>query len=138
MATNRKIIFILLTCFICVFVIAAYGTYRCNQPQFVDPLTGSFFPSPLNTFLDGWGLLHFFFFTGLVYNFPDHLMLIFLLGITWEVVESTLRDRPFYISTCRSKPVLSSDDSPWWYARWQDIIMNGFGILVGYHLRKFK
>lgn len=127
---------ILIVCLICVLLIVAYGTFRCKQPQFKDPFTKSMFPAPWSNFLDGWGLLHFFFYMGLAYKYPRHLVLIFILGLLWEIVESLLKDRPFYISKCNVDPIIDTDGEKkvWWYGRWEDIVMNSLGMALGYYL----
>ena len=128
-----KVLQILLICILTIFTIAAYGTYRCKATKFVDPLTKSFFGHPWNKFLDGWGILHFLFFMMLAYLYPTHLLLIFILGVIWEVVESIFHDHPFYISKCNY--VLDTDHvAGWWYGRWQDIVMNSLGMILGYGL----
>lgn len=128
--------YIFVSCIVCVLFIVFYGSYRCQHPDFTDPLTKSFFPYPLNNFFDGWGMLHLFFFTILAYFFPQHVFLIFILGLVWELIECVLKERPFYISKCASYNMINTDaeknnKSPWWYGRWEDIVMNTCGILLG-------
>jgi hypothetical protein len=121
----------------CVGFIVLYGTYRCKAENFTDPLTTKFAPAPYDQFFDGWGITHFLFFMTLAYMYPtkNALILIWFLGVGWEVVESIFHDHPFYISKCNYK--LTTDDvSGWWYGRWQDIIMNSAGMLLGVYLTK--
>lgn len=127
---------ILMICLLCVICIVAYGTFRCKQPNFQDPFTKSMLPAPWSNFLDGWGILHVFFFMGLAYAYPRHLLFIFVAGVVWELVEFILKDRPFYISKCNVAPVIDTNgvQKVWWYGRWEDIVMNSIGIAIGYTL----
>lgn len=137
-------------CAVCVIVIVAYGSYRCQKPSFKDPLTRVFAPAPFDKFLDGWGVAHLLFFTmlGYLYPRPHLLMFIFVLGVVWELIEYSIKDRPFYLSKCASAPIIDNrlDSggttttttttpmpplSNWWYGRWQDIVMNTIGMTTG-------
>lgn len=125
-----------LICIGMLLVIVAYGTFRCKSPNFHDPLTGSLVPPPWDRFLDGWGISHFMFYGILAFMFPSwpHLICIACIGIAWEVIESIFHDHPFYLSKCHYS--LDSDATAgWWYGRWQDIVMNSLGMIVGVSLR---
>jgi cell shape-determining protein MreD len=129
---NEKYLHITVICLICVFIIIAYGTYRCKNTTFVDPLTKSFFPYPVNQFLDGWGISHLLFFTMLGFLYPnaEYVLYSFVLGVIWELIEYSIKDHPFYLSKCKYN-VGTENKNHWWYGRWQDIIMNSIGLLVG-------
>lgn len=122
---------------LCILSIIIYGTFRCKTSTFVDPLTKSYFPEPLNQFLDGWGILHFLFFMAISYMYPTHLLFIFVMGILWEIIESIFHEHPFYISKC-SYNLATDQVAGWWYGRWQDIIMNTLGMILGYNLSMWK
>lgn len=126
---------ITILCLGCVAIIVLYGMFRCNSPSFKDPLTFSLFPSPFDNFLDGWGLSHFLFFMLLGYWFPTIELVIFswILGVLWEVIEYSIKERPFYLSRCNYK-LKSRNGGDWWYGRWQDIVMNTLGLLAGWIL----
>ena len=123
-------------CVICALVIALYGTFRCMNTKFQDPLTFSIAPPPLDKYLDGWGISHFTFFAVLAYLYPSptNLLFIWSLGFVWEVIEYSMKDRPFYLSKCNYK-ITSRDGSGWWYGRWQDIVMNTLGMATGVLIR---
>jgi hypothetical protein len=123
--------------FTAVFIIIAYGTYRCKTTDFQDPLTKSMFGPPWNLFFDGWGISHFMFYGFLAYMFPKKrtLIIIFLLGVLWEIVESIFKDHPFYLSDCKYE--VTTDKGGWWYGRWQDIIMNSLGMATGVFMRRY-
>lgn len=139
---NQKYLHITIISLICVFIIIVYGTYRCKNTNFVDPLTKSFFPSPLNKFLDGWGISHLVFFLILGYLYPQTQFLIysFILGVIWELIEYSIKDHPFYLSKCKYN-IGTDNTKHWWYGRWQDIIMNSIGLLIGsfmaHHFRTY-
>ena len=118
--------------------IIAYGTYRCNTKDYVDPLTKSIGPASLNRFLDGWGITHFMFYGVLAYMFPDKRSLMFIagLGVAWEIIEVIFKEHPFYLSDCKYPPQTDADGDGWWYGRWEDIIMNSLGMATGYIIRK--
>lgn len=131
---------ITLICFICVLLIIFYGTFRCNNPIFKDPLiNGLTNNSNANKFLDGWGIAHLLFFFFLTFLYPSNFIYIFILGVIWEIIETIFKDRPFYILNCKAYDVLNTDPnySPWWYGRWQDIIMNSIGIVSALIIKKF-
>lgn len=124
---------------VCIFVIISYGTYRCKTTDFVDPLTKSFFGPPLSNYLDGWGITHFLFFAFLGYTFnkPQYLIFAFILGVLWEIIEFSLKDKPFYVSNCKYKAVTNNGEG-WWYVRYEDITMNTIGLLFGYYISSKK
>lgn len=125
---------------LCVFCIVAYGTYRCKTTDFTDPLTFSLFPAPLDKYLDGWGISHYLFFTLLGYLFPEPKLIAysFFCGVLWEIVEFSMKDKPFYISKCNYTMTTDKGEG-WWYGRWQDLVMNSLGLWTGYYLsKKFK
>lgn len=120
--------------FICVLVIVLYGLFRCYKPDFSDPLAKSFSnDDTLKEYLDGWAFLHLFFYLIITYLYPEKWAITFIMGVIWELVELSSKDKPFYIPSCF---YMSKDDSkgPWWYGRYQDIIMNTIGQIIGYSL----
>lgn len=132
---KEQYIKISIICFIAIFLILSYGTYRCKTSDYTDPLTYSPLPPPLNMYFDGWGISHFSLFFILGYLCPDHLIFSFILGVLWEVVEYSIKDRPFYLSKCNY--VIDTDHGQgWWYGRWQDIVMNTFGLLLGKYMKQ--
>jgi hypothetical protein len=120
--------------FACIFFIVAYGAYRCKNSSFVDPLTFSFVPSPLDKYFDGWGITHLVFNAVQAYYFPSLIWFIFILGVLWELVEYSMKDHPFYLSKCQYN-LKTQKGEGWWYGRWQDIVMNVSGLFIGYKLR---
>lgn len=64
--------------------------------------------------IDGWTGLHLLFYGVLAFVFPRRWLLLFVLGVLWEAYEYAISRR-----------------SEWWYARWQDIVTNSVGILLG-------
>lgn len=126
---------ILALCSIAVVAVVCYGTLRCSSPKFWDPLTKALLPPPWDQFTDGWALTHFVLFAVIGYLFPrlQYLAFAWGLGVLWELVESSLRDRPFYLSKCHYK-VDSKAKAGWWYGRWQDIVTNTAGLATGYFI----
>ena len=128
--TMNEYVKILLVGLTCVLVIVCYGTYRCKNTQFVDPLTYSFAPAPLDKYLDGWGISHLLFFALLGFHFPTKLLFCFALGVVWEMVEYSMQSHPFYLSKC-NYDMQTHKGEGWWYGRWQDIVMNTCGLWIG-------
>lgn len=123
-------------CAVCVGVIVGYGTWRCKNPEFTDPLTQTLVGGrSMSSFTDGWGLTHFTFFALLTFLYPKQALEIFGAGVIWEIIESTIKDRPFYLSSCHVR-VTTDIQAGWWYGRWQDIVMNSLGQCIGYGLQK--
>lgn len=114
----------------CIALIVMYGTYRCKNSSFTDPLTFAFLPPPFDKYFDGWGLSHLGFFLLLGFLFPAKLLFSFGLGVAWELVEYSMKGRPFYLTRC-NYVVKTHSGEGWWYGRWQDIVMNGLGLLIG-------
>lgn len=128
---------ITLICVLTVLAIVLYGTYRCQRPDFHDPLTQRLIPPPFDRYTDGWAFLHFAFYGILAYFFPSipHLLFIWSVGVLWEIVESIFHDHPFYLSKCHY--TLGTDqEAGWWYGRYEDIIMNTLGMALGWFLSR--
>jgi hypothetical protein len=126
-----EIIFVLL---LTVVFIVGYGTYRCSTKDFVDPITKSLLNKPFDTYTDGWAFLHFACYGLLAYFYPARNQLLFIggIGIAWEIIETIFKDHPFYFKKCKYQ--LTTDKATgWWYGRYEDIIMNSLGMIVGYY-----
>ena len=126
MHNNYKVIII---AFICFLVICLYGKYRCDNPDYHDPLM-----KQLGVFdLDGWSITHFAFFALLGYLYPDTFWVAMALGVSWEVFEHFLgKNRPGILGGFGD--CITTDPSvegPWWFGRISDIIMNMAGFLFG-------
>jgi hypothetical protein len=120
---------------LCVMSIVLYGTYRCRASEFQDPLTQSLIDRPpWNRFLDGWGVLHFWFFALLTFHFPTCWVQILVAGILWEVIEMMFKERHYYLAKCNS----ATESKNWWYGRWEDIVMNSLGMLCGLWLAQYR
>lgn len=134
--TKIQIIQVIIYCIIVALIIMMYGTYRCRNSNYKDPLTKSIAGDneELSKFIDGWGLIHFWFYALLFFKFPKAWYAIIIIGITWEIIESSLKDRPFYLAECKAD--LSDHSAGWWYGRWQDVVMNSLGMLTGYLMLK--
>ena len=83
----------------------------------------------LNEYLDGWGISHFILFAIMVYIFPKNWILILIIGIIWEFIEILLSYNKFL--NCYLLNYGRKKYTKWWYGRYQDIIMNIFGIIFG-------
>lgn len=132
---NKKNIIFMAHFIICVVLIFIYGSYRCDNPDFKDPLQ-----TKLRLFdLDGWSLSHFLFFMLIGYNYGgQYLVAAFILGVLWEGFEHYYGEkRPGWLggygdcNNMRTDPL----EGNWWYGKYTDIIMNALGLLIGYYLQ---
>ena len=122
--------------------IFTYGNYRCNHPEFKDPLEKSIFDEYL-PWLDGWAFLHLwaFFLIGLFIrnnqNTLTLLLLSFGVGIIWEVFEHVVgKERPGWMGGYGGCNMATDKiDGNWWYGKWTDLLMNGTGLLLGHGLK---
>jgi hypothetical protein len=124
---------------IVVLFIVGYGTFRCRQKDFVDPITKSLLGPPFDAYTDGWAFLHFACYGILAYFYPKTYQLLFIasVGVAWEIIEIIFKDHPFYFSDCKYQ--LTTDNATgWWYGRYEDIIMNTLGMVVGYYYSPYK
>ena len=85
---------------------------------------------------DIWALSHFAMYLIIAYNFPSHYLLLFLIGVGYELFE-------YYIGTTNNAlkqlgPVSSDNDQSWWYGRYSDILFNTLGIITGAYLSPYR
>ena len=119
--------------------IFAYGNYRCQHPEFKDPLEKPLFHHL--PWLDGWALTHFltFFWTGFVLKNPIVLKISLFVGLMWEVFEHVVgKRRPGWMGGYGGCNLATDkkDDGNWWYGKWTDIVMNTTGLILGFLLQK--
>jgi len=125
---------------ICYFVVCAvlifmYGNYRCDNPDFKDPLQ-----TKLGIWdLDGWSLSHLLFYMFIGYHFKGkYLIAAFLLGVLWELFEHYYgEERPGWLGGYGDCDMQTDRlDGSWWYGKWSDIVINLIGLVLGSHLLK--
>jgi hypothetical protein len=87
----------------------------------------------IEAYSDGWAISHVLFYALLGYLYPDRWMYLFVTGVLWEIIESRFEDKPFYLSSCKGR-----EKEKWWYGRYEDIISNTIGMMIGICLRKYK
>ena len=129
MNNNYKV---LISCIVCFVIISLYGSYRCKNPKFHDPLMNKL--GILD--LDGWSITHFVFFLSLGYFFPDTIVLSMSLGIGWELFEQLIgKARPGMLGgfgdCVTTDPGIHGS---WWFGRLSDIVMNASGFLLGMYI----
>ena len=120
---------------VCPVLIFMYGNYRCDNPDFKDPLQ-----TKLGIWdLDGWSLSHLLFYMFIGYHFKGkYLIAAFLLGVLWELFEHYYgEERPEWLSGYGDCDMQTDRlDGSWWYGKWSDIVINLIGLVLGSHLLK--
>ena len=131
---NKKNIKFMMMFVVCVAVIFLYGSFRCERPEFKDPLQ-----TKLRLLdLDGWSLTHLFFFMLIGYNYGGkYLVGAFILGVLWEIFEHLYgASRPGWMGGYSDCSKISDQaGGNWWYGKWTDVVMNGSGLIIGYYLQ---
>ena len=130
----------ILKCFMTIICmigsIFIYGNYRCQHPEFKDPLQKPLFDEKL-PWLDGWAFTHFwaFLLIGLLtQNVSVFLPLSFGVGIAWEIFEHVVgKERPGWMGGYGGCNLATdkNEDGNWWYGNWTDLLMNGIGMILG-------
>lgn len=122
---------------ICVVLIFVYG-YFLRATKTKDILAKEWYNDPVFSNIDGWSFTHFLFFMVLGYIYPGHYKEAILVGVGWEVFESTLGQNQIKISGKRiqmvgsqSDGVYDENDNAYWYGKGSDIIMDLLGYIVG-------
>lgn len=122
---------------VCLLIIFYYGWYRCKYiKNQVDILEFKLFKNVKN--LDGWTLDHLIFYTVIGYMYPYSIRLTFLFGCIWELFEFWVGIyKPSILSEFGFCNSLNSDqqDKVWWYGKWEDIITNLIGLIIGRTIR---
>jgi len=121
---------------VCAVLIFMYGNYRCENPDFKDPLQTKLGIGDL----DGWSLSHLLFFMFIGYHFKGkYLIAAFFIGVLWELFEhycGSTGTAPAWLGGDCSKIRTDPLEGNWWYGKWSDIVMNLIGLVLGSHLLK--
>lgn len=91
--------------------------------------------------VDYWSISHFILFLLFGFIYPNHPLNFVMIGISWELIEDYLAsDKNKRLADCTIQQNKNTfwcmgiqDD--YWYGKWDDIIFNTFGYLVGQALR---
>ncbi len=106
----------------------AYGKFRCNHPNYKDPLE-----TRITEDFDGWSLTHFFLFMYVGHIRPDTFFFATLIGILWELFEHYYGEkRPGWLGgygDCEMRTDRQNDN--WWYGKYSDIVANSLGFFIG-------
>jgi hypothetical protein len=84
---------------------------------------------------DLWALTHFTMYFILAYFFPRYYVLLFIIGVLYEVFEYVIgrtKNSFKYLG-----PMTTDGDQSWWYGRVSDIVFNTFGIITGVALSPY-
>ena len=112
---------------------------------FEDPLNFKLFNFPFFNFaVSNWPVAHYIYYFSLSYFYPNQRMTIFIIGITWEIIESILKvlsskkksKTNLDVKSKRTKVIdksgkISIEYTTYWDSSFKDIIFNSFGILCG-------
>ncbi len=123
---------------ICIIIIFAYGNYRCllddkdkeNDPLLILDGPPLFKSNNFHFQVDRWSFAHIGFFAILGFFHPKTFWLSMIGGITWELFEQAFHYyKPKWLHGVCGR-------GEWWYHRWNDIIMNYIGFVIGMNLSK--
>ena len=130
-------IYFYLTYIIVVIVIICYGSYNCLINK-KDILQYKWFKQKYLKSFDGWLFSHFILFFIMGYLFPHSIRLSFLFSVIWELFEYLGNWELFEYLTSKYGLLYLKDKGcshTWWYAKWEDIVINLIGLLIGRALR---
>jgi hypothetical protein len=111
-----------------------------------DPLNFKIFNFPYFNFaVSSWPLTHFLFYLMLAFCFPSEKILIFSIGVSWEIIESLMKRMTKKKGSSnineKSKRVRINDNTieytTYWDSSFKDIIFNSFGMLCGTLLNSY-
>ena len=109
---------VLVTFIAIVMAISATGFYYANQNN-----KSGIFDVEIKM-ITGWRLSHFVMYAIIGFLFPEKMLMWFIVGLVWEVIELTLRE-------------ITNND--WWGTATDyitDIIINMLGFVVGAYIYK--
>ena len=135
---------ITLICLVIGVAIMFYGSYRCENPDFEDPLING---KKTCRICDGWSISHFLLYLVFGYFYPNEVVFAFILGVIWELFEylismdnENIRIPGIYelkkLSKCKTSVELTDKRQHWIYYEITDIFMNFAGLALGYSLSK--
>jgi hypothetical protein len=112
-------------------VIFSYGKVRGLFPYFTDPLM-----TKIGIYdLDVWSVIHYIYYGGFGYYYPNYFGFIMGGGIGWEIFEHLMgKQRPSWLGGFDDGNINIKNCPNWWYGRKSDILMNVFGFFTGYLL----
>tara|TARA_B100001142_G_scaffold322142_1_gene369944 strand:- start:679 stop:1119 length:441 start_codon:yes stop_codon:yes gene_type:complete len=134
-------IYYILLVAMCVSFIVGYGSYRCkindkinNQTLFLEgkPI---FKIDALGFEFDRWSISHILFFALIGFLYPKAFYISMIVGVIWEFIEFSLgyfKPKWFFDNWCAGVNSINE----WWFYRWNDLIMNCIGFLIGMNLSK--
>lgn len=96
---------------------------------------------------DVWAVSHMIFFMILGYMFPERLLLLTTLGVSWEMTELALGSKKWMLFGNRIQLVGDTDENgnivkpeeakEYWYARQTDCLWDVLGLVIGVSLKKY-
>ena len=140
MKLTKSVFFLVLTLFITALVIIIYFSILKNQGDVVerDFMNKKVINAPIiaKNCCSWWPISHFIAFTIYSLIWPQHSVLLFCLGIFWELVEGVINWLESETSTVvKHQPTRGRDgeveDVEWWTASSKDVWFNLVGILFG-------
>lgn len=117
------ILFILICCGLLIYW---YGKVVTLHLRGEDVLKTTIIPG---TEIDLWSLSHFVLFAILGYYFPCYIPYLLVFAAAWELVEHLTGDPSW-----RREYLGLEVKTDFWYAKISDIMVDTFGLLVGYLL----
>jgi hypothetical protein len=111
-----------------VNIIFIYGLCLCIF-RFKDYLH-----TEINSHINFWVISHFFFYLIIGYFFPETFWLSMTIGVVWEIYEDFLEKFSKKHLSLISLKICKLDNFTWWYGRYEDVIANMLGFLLGQYM----
>lgn len=111
-----------------VNIIFIYGLCLCIF-RFEDYLH-----TEINSHINFWVISHFFFYLIIGYFFPETFWLSMTIGVVWEIYEDFLEKFSKKHLSLISLKICKLDNFIWWYGRYEDVIANMLGFLLGQYM----
>ena len=138
---NERVIILAILIPIMIFI-CILGFYKCikHNKHYIkyDILSKNYnFTSIkiLDNYLNGWGISHFILYFILAYIYPSEWIFILVCSILWEILEYILSFSVFNYECKYNNTDVKYNN--WWYAQYEDIVMNILGISLALLIRHF-
>jgi hypothetical protein len=124
---------------LCTLSVVVYGTFLCHEKYnklLILDAKPIFKIDYIGLEFDRWSITHILFYLALGVFYPKTFYLSMIFGVIWEFIEfyvGYFKPKWFLDNWCKDRINVDS----WWYCKWDDILMNCIGFLIGMNLAKY-